>query len=199
MVSCSTTNRFVQRLLRANSLHSLNRNRKKYTEYCLKGEVANTLYGQPFEHTGGDVLPMFPVCTSPHPHILTCIGHIAIRHDSRIHKENAKRLASIKLWEFWLGDKAYVGCPEYLTESKKPIGGQLTALQTEWNLMIQHYRGRNEHLVNCIKRTRAALNTRWRGSYAGVCSVMHIAAHMTSLQERMHGPRYDVYGPWPHI
>ena len=56
VVSCSTTNRFVQRLLKSG----------KYTEYCLKGEVANTLYGQPFEHTGGDVLPMFPLCTYTH-------------------------------------------------------------------------------------------------------------------------------------
>ena len=47
---------------------------------------------------------------------------------------------SIKPWEYWLGDKAYIGCPEFLTEFKKPIGGQLTAEQIEWNLLLQHYR-----------------------------------------------------------
>jgi len=47
---------------------------------------------------------------------------------------------NIKPWEYWLGDKAYVGCPEFLTEFKKPIGGQLNAEQIEWNLLLQHYR-----------------------------------------------------------
>ena len=46
----------------------------------------------------------------------------------------------IKPWEYWLGDKAYIGCPEFVTEFKKPIGGQLRAEQIEWNLLLQHYR-----------------------------------------------------------
>ena len=28
--------------------------------------------------------------------------------------------------------------------------------------------------------------------------IMKIVAHMVGLQERMNGPRYDVFGPWPH-
>lgn len=42
----------------------------RYTEYVVKGEMVNTLCGFPIEHTG---------------------GHIAIRHDARIHMENMER------------------------------------------------------------------------------------------------------------
>ena len=70
--------------------------------------MVNTLCGFPIEHTG---------------------GHVAIRHDARMHKENEERRDRIKPWEWWLGDKAYVGCSEFLTEFKKPIGGQLTPEQ----------------------------------------------------------------------
>jgi hypothetical protein len=30
-----------------------------------------------------------------------------------------------------------------------------------------------------------------------LAAIMKIAAHMVGLQERMKGPRYDVFGPWP--
>ena len=33
--------------------------------------------------------------------------------------ENEKRRNMIQPWEYWLGDKAYIGCPEFLTEFKK--------------------------------------------------------------------------------
>jgi hypothetical protein len=148
----------------------------KYTEYVVKGEMVNTLCGFPFEHTG---------------------GHLAIRHDARMHKENIERRRMIRAWEYWLGDKAYVGCPEFLTEFKKPRNGQLTPEHIEWNLLLQHYRGRNEHLVQAVKGGRRALCTSWRGSYSGICAVMKVTAHMVALQERMAGPRYDCYGPWP--
>ena len=29
-------------------------------------------------------------------------------------------------WEYSLGDKAYVGCDEFITEYKKPKGGELS-------------------------------------------------------------------------
>ena len=32
----------------------------------------------------------------------------------------------------------------------------------------------------------------------GLSAVMRLTVHMSTLQERMKGPRYDVYGPWPH-
>ena len=28
-------------------------------------------------------------------------------------------------------------------------------------------------------------------------AVLHIAVHMVALEERMKGPRFDHYGPWP--
>ena len=71
------------------------------------------------------------------------------------------------------------------------------AEQVEWNLLLQHYRGRNEHLVRAIKGGRRTLSTKWAGSYAGICALMKVTAHMVALQERMLGPRYDCYGPWP--
>ena len=60
--------------------------RYRYTEYVVKGEMVNTLCGFPIEHTG---------------------GHIAIRHDSRMHMENTvrRRVTMLK------SACAKVGCP----------------------------------------------------------------------------------------
>ena len=68
----------------------------------------------------------------------------------------------------------------------------------EWNLLLHHYRGRNEHLVRAIKGGRRTLSTKWAapGSYASICAIMKVTAHMEALQKRMLGPRYDCYGPW---
>ena len=30
-----------------------------------------------------------------------------------------------------------------------------------------------------------------------LAAIMKIVAHMVGLQERMRGPKYDVFGPWP--
>ena len=62
--------------------------------------------------------------------------------------------------------------------------------------MLQFYRGRNEHLVAEIKQGRC-LDARWRHSYPLLCVVVRILVHLVTLQERMKGPRYDVYGPYP--
>ena len=44
---------------------------------------------------------------------------------------------------------------------------------------------------------RKALDTTWRGSFFGLAAVLRIVVHMVTLQERMLGPRYDCFGPWP--
>ena len=98
-----------------------------------------------------------------------------------------------------MGDKMYDGCPELL-ESFSPssrIIGNLTPKMIAWNDMLQFYRGRNEHEVATVKNGRRALDTRWCGSYAGLCAVLRLVIHMCALQGRMLGPRYDVFGPWP--
>ena len=56
---------------------------------------------------------------------------------------------------------------------------------------------RVEHLIGQVVDNRMALCTTWRGSFTLLAAVMKIAAHMVGLQERMKGPRYDVFGPWP--
>ena len=157
-------NRFLQRMLKSG----------KYKDYVVKGEyVVCVGSGFPVEYVG---------------------PHIGIRHDSRMHLENLQRRAKILPWEYWLGDKAYVGCPEFLTEIK---GSKLPRSVVEYNLTIQHYRGRNEHLISELRQSRAALNAMWRHSYSLLAAVMKLSAHMCGLVERMRGPRYDCFGPWP--
>ena len=73
----------------------------------------------------------------------------------------------------------------------------MNAGQNEWNLTLQHYRGRVEHLIGDLVKSCKALNTKWRGSYSLFAAIMKICAHMHGLEERMKGPRYDVFGPWP--
>ena len=60
-----------------------------------------------------------------------------------------------------------------------------------------HYRARVEHLIKELSRGRKTLNTKWRGSFSLLAAIMKIVAHMVGLEERMKGPRYDVFGPWP--
>ena len=59
------------------------------------------------------------------------------------------------------------------------------ARQIEFNLTLQHYRGRVEHLISEMVQSRRALNTRWHGSFSLLAAVMKITAHMVGLQERM--------------
>ena len=92
------------------------------------------------------------------------------------------KLASIVTPPYGLGDKGYVGCPQIITEWK---GDGLTRRQIEFNLTLQHYRGRVEHLISEMVQSRRALNTRWHGSFSLLAAVMKITAHMVGLQERM--------------
>ena len=114
-------------------------------------------------------------------------------------------VSNVHGWEYGIADKAYIGCPELITEYKLPPKrrGQpppppLTPHQLQFNHTIQHYRARVEHLIGEMVRTRRTLSTRWRGSFSLLACIMKIVAHMVGLQERMNGPRYDVFGPWPH-
>ena len=167
---CGSSNRWVRRLTRSG----------KYQEYVLKGELTVMVgSGLPVDYTG---------------------LHIGVRHDGRIWKENEKRKQSMHPHEYGIGDKAYVGCAELVCEVKKSKKKKvLSADEHEWNLTLQHYRGRNEHMVKEVVQGKEALNSKWRGSYALICAVAKLTVHMTTLQERMKGPHYDVYGPWPHF
>jgi hypothetical protein len=122
---------------------------------------------------------------------------LGVRNDSRKWMEHTARRARMYPypWEYALGDKAYVGCPEFLTEFKN--FGTLSAEQRNWNDTLQFFRGRNEHLVAAVKDGRKALSTTWRGSFAGLAAVLRVVMHMVALEERMLGPRYDCFGPWP--
>ena len=96
------------------------------------------------------------------------------------------------------GDKAYFGCDEFVTEWKKPYGGQLSRQQLWDNRLVQHYRGANaEAMVSQLKSPRKSLSGKWRGSLSFLAAVLHIAINMVGLEERMRGPRFDHYGPWP--
>ena len=69
--------------------------------------------------------------------------------------------------------------------------------QIEFNNILQFYRARNEHLIGDLSKGRKALSDKWRNSFMLCTAVNMIATHMFALQERMKGPHYDVYGPWP--
>ena len=125
--------------------------------------------------------------------------YMGVRHDLPMHEGNHRRIREIYPWEYWWGDKGYFGCRHMITEYKKPPGGQLTHHQAKWNRTFQHYRARVEHLISEVKQPRLALTTRWRNSFSLLSAVVHINAHMVGLQERMKGPRYDCYGPWPVV
>ena len=61
-----------------------------------------------------------------------------MRHDARIFQQDGFLQSRIKPWEYGLGDKAYVGEPQIITEWK---GKHLPRHKQRFNLMVQHYRG----------------------------------------------------------
>ena len=63
--------------------------------------------------------------------------------------------------------------------------------------MLSDYQAHSCSTVAEVKDGCAALETRWRGSYAGLCAVVLLVMHMCALEQRMLGPHYDVFGPWP--
>ena len=146
----------------------------KYKESVLKGEMAMAVAaGFPLDWSG---------------------LHVGTMHDITMWRKVQRSLFD---WEYWIGDKGYIGAPEIICEYKMYKGRPLTTEQIEFNRMLQFYRGRNEHLVAELVQANAALNTRWRGSFALLAAIARLSMHMTGLQERMRGPRYPCYGPWP--
>ena len=88
-----------------------------------------------------------------------------------------------------------MGEVQIITEWK---GRNLTPQQKAFNTTVcSTHRGRVEHLISEVVRGREALCTTWRGSFSLLAAIMKISVHMVGLQERMKGPRYDVFGPWP--
>ena len=78
--------------------------------------------------------------------------------------------------------------------------GRLTPDMLEWNNVLQFYRGRNEHEVAFVKDGRAALDTRWRGSYAGLCAVLRLVVHLchsVRWRDACWARDTDIFGPWP--
>ena len=66
--------------------------------------------------------------------------------------------ARIKPWEYGLGDKAYVGQRQIITEWK---GRNLSLEKQRFNKTVQHYRGRVEHIIGQVVDNRMALCTTW--------------------------------------
>ena len=124
-----------------------------------------------------------------------------VMNDAPLHGRNERRRASMFDWEFFLGDKAYVGCDDAVTEYKKPVGAELTQKQKDWNKLVQHTRGSvGESAVAQLKNGRKALHSRWRGSLSFLAAVVH----MTHLGEHDGAGGVDEgaavrlnCGPWP--
>jgi hypothetical protein len=149
----------------------------KYKDFVVKADLMSTLCGFPCNYG---------------------FTRHGVRNDGPLHRRNRHRVQSMYRWEYSLGDKAYVGCDDFLTEFKKPPGGSLNEEHKEWNKLLQHYRGANsEALISQLKTPRNSLNGRWRGSLSLLSAVLHIAMNMMALEERMKGPRFDYCGPWP--
>ena len=120
------SNRWLARLFRSG----------KYKEYVVKGHLTIAMGpGFPIRYTG---------------------PHIGVRHDARIFQEDRFLQARIKPWEYGLGDKAYVGQRQIITEWK---GRNLSLEKQRFNKTVQHYRGRVEHLIGQVVDNRMALCT----------------------------------------
>jgi len=100
-------------------------------------------------------------------------------------------------WEYCLADKAYVGDDHCLAEIKGKTRN-LRADQISYNKMIQFYRSRVEHAVKHIQKGHRVFSEKWRGSFCMIDAMTTICVHLRALQVLFEGPKYDIYGPWPH-
>ena len=112
---------------------------RRYKEYVVKG-VYTIAVG-----------PGFPIHYSG--------PHIGVRNDARLFQEDLFLQRRICPWEYGLGDKAYVGEPQILTEWK---GSNLSVEQMRFNVTVQHYRGRVKHLIAELVQTRKCLNRQYK-------------------------------------
>ena len=128
---------------------------------------------------------------------MTTVAPIGVRHDARLWKENLRLLFRIKPWEYGLGDKGYVGCPQIITEWK---GDGLTRRQIEFNLTALPRACRAPDLGDGAIAPRAE-HALARLVLAAGCRHEDHRAHgrPTGAYEGLRGTMCtrDVYGPWP--
>ena len=161
-------NDFIRRLTRSG----------KYKDFVVKGDIL--------------------ICLATGCPVDFAWTHQGVMNDARLWRMNMRRKSRLYAWEYVLGDKAYIGCPECVCEYK----GVLTPAQRRWNVLLQHYRARVEHTIAQFN-TRKAISSRWKGSFSLLSAIMRIVVHTIALQERMLQPKYPAYGPWaaapPHV
>ena len=97
---------------------------------------------------------------------------------------NTLQRSLIKKWEYgtW-ATKHTSAARKSFTEWKKPRKSSISSEQKEWNLLLQFYRARNEHLISELKQSRAAINQKWRGSYALLRAIVDLSVQFEALQE----------------
>ena len=103
----------------------------------------------------------------------------------------------MKRWEFGLADKIYVGDPQLLTEFK----GRTSALarhQVTYNRILQFYRARVKHCVTHITKGHTVFKQKWKGQFKLIDAITKICVHLYTLEMLFEGPKYDMFGPWPH-
>lgn len=128
---CASSNRFVRKLTKSG----------KYKTHVIKGDMMVMIGpGFPINNTFGCMhtpclrppaaaarratpkQPDLNLASPPSPR-----RHPGTKHDSPMWMDNAARRRLLRTWEYGLGDKAYIGCPEILTEWKKPPRSSLSS------------------------------------------------------------------------
>lgn len=100
-------------------------------------------------------------------------------------------------WELWLGDGAYVMCPQLLCPYCHPVLGTLSYNQQLMNAVISHYRARVEHKNKLLERHNI-LGTRFRGGCELLMDAGEVFAKTENIDSKMH-LCYRPIGPFPHL
>jgi hypothetical protein len=106
-----------------------------------------------------------------------CAGAI---HDMRIARISGLEGLLASNEEVGIGDKAYIGSPQFIAPFKKPQNGQLTEDQQNFNKLIEQFRHTVER-VNARLKVYQSVRQEWRHSIEKHSVVFHVIALLVNL------------------
>lgn len=124
--------------------------------------------------------------------------HLGVTHDATIWNSTWD-VHPMYWWEYWLADLGYIGCLGLLVKFvQRHLPWPMTRRQKLYNNLQEFYRNRVEQIVSVVKAHRIFKRGVYQGNFEQLEMVLTLVGHVTALELRMFGPRFQTCGPWRH-